>query len=192
MGFPLRDGERHEEVYRGEAIAGKAARRDTDDGVVDSVHDDVVAEDRGAAGVAALPIGVAQHRDRISRWQSIVVGVEEATGGGTRAEHAEVVPRRRDDRQLGQIRAAACRQALRPCRRDAAEGVVERVRGLEHRIRRRGHCVPIAVRRGDLDAEATQGVRIAHSRWCDQHQPRHQADHRRVRSDGEREGRDDA
>ena len=73
--------------------AAKLARGHPDDGVARAVDDDRLADDVGDATKAALPGGVADHRDRVRQLPHVLRGNEHAPARRPHAEHAEVVGR---------------------------------------------------------------------------------------------------
>ena len=74
-----------------EERADESLRRDADDRDRRVVDRDLLADHRGIAGEAALPVGVAEHRDRMAARRDVVLGGEEAARGRTNAHHLEVV-----------------------------------------------------------------------------------------------------
>src|SRR5215208_1559001 len=90
---PIRQADGYPHVATLELDAGEPLRRDTDDRVGHTAHDDRASEHLAVARKGALPVALVQHKDVLTpRWM-ILIGAEEAAHEWSDAQQREEIPR---------------------------------------------------------------------------------------------------
>ncbi len=101
---PAGHHDRHENLRRRAFVdAVESLLRDADDGHCLTVDDQRLADDRGIAAEAGLPVGMAQHRHQVAVRDLVFIRVERAPQVCPDAEHREV--RAGDELTLDALRA---------------------------------------------------------------------------------------